>query len=43
MKPTFKWSLVTPADFARSIRWAKTQPNLGVEIRRKCLEARKNL
>jgi len=40
-RPTF-W-LVSGRDFARSIAWAKTQPNLGVQIREKCLAAKKSL
>ena len=42
VKP-FHWSLVTGRDFGRANRWAKTQPNLGVQIREKCLAAKKQL
>ena len=43
MNPRPLFFLVTGRDFARSIAWAKTQPNLGVQIREKVMKARKNL
>ena len=42
MNPRPLFFLVMPADFRRSILWAKTQPNLGVQIREKCLAAKKS-
>lgn len=41
VKPLF-W-LVTGRDFGRANKWAKTQPNLGVQIRAAVLAARKSL